>query len=148
MHAFIDTLTRGVIGFVAGFFVACFVLVFLGMLPPHHHRDLSEPEIEQQAHALWTALYMACGVGGLSMFLGRIHISRFWLWFVVAFGLTCLVPFWPHKGGLMLPFATPYVNFGFQREHVWMLSAQIVIALAIAAIVQRRWRRSQNGRAM
>lgn len=148
MRTFIDVLTRGVIGFVAGFVVACFALVFLGILPPQPHTDLSQPEIEQQGRALWMALYVACGVGLVSIAIGQIRLSRFWLWFVMVFGITCVVPFWPHKDGSFLPFATPYVNFGFHMEHVWMLVAQLVIAFGGAAMVQWGWPRLTRRRAM
>ena len=130
----IGGLKRAAIGFVAGFIVALFVLVFTGALLPYAHRDLSLTEIEQQAWSLWLAFYIACGAAVFAMIFGRVHLSRFWLWFVLAFGIICVIPFWPYKDGSLLPYGTPYVNFGFQTGDAIILAIHVSIALAVAAI--------------
>jgi hypothetical protein len=134
----IDLLKRAAIGFAAGFLIACFVLVFLGHLPPHG--DLSQPELEQQTRSLWLAFYVACAVALLAAAAGRLRLSKFWLWSCVAFGVICLIPFWPSKSGDLLPLATPYVNFGFRPTDVSsLLAIHVGVALAIAAIIQWVW---------
>jgi hypothetical protein len=135
----VGTLKRGVIGFVAGFVVACFVLVFNGTLPAGPSNDLNALEIDQQTRSLWMAFYIAIGIAVLTMIAGRVRLSQFWLWFVLAFGVICVVPFWPHKDGSLLPFATPYVNFGFHATDAIILSVHVSIALAVAAIIQWIW---------
>jgi hypothetical protein len=146
----IDLLKRAAIGFAAGFLIACFVLVFLGHLPPHG--DLSQPELEQQTRSLWLALYVACAVALLAAAAGRRRLSKFWLWSCVAFGVVCMIPFWPSKSGKLLPLATPYVNFGFRPTDVSsLLAIHVGVALAIAATIQWVWpligkRRSRTGR--
>ena len=132
----LDLLQRAAIGFVAGLVVACFVLVFVGQLPPHS--DLSERELDQQAHALWLALYIACGMAVITVAAGRLRIPRFWLWFCLAFGVLCIIPFWPSKSGL-LPLATPYVNSGFRTADAILMAIHITAAVAIAASLNRLW---------
>ncbi len=133
----INLFLRCVIGFFAGFIVACFVLVFIGVLPPHLQRDLNTIGIAQQIRSIWLAFYIACAVAVFSMIFGRIQLSTYWFWFVIAFGLTCIIPVWPHKSGWFLPLATPYVNFGFEAIHLLMLAVQIVIPFVVARLFHR-----------
>lgn len=137
-----NLLQRSAIGFAAGFIVACFVLVFLGELPPHN--DLSQPELDQQSRSLWLAFYIACGVAVFVAVAGRLRISKFWLWFFVAFGVICIIPFWPHKDGSLLPLATPYVNFGFHVADAVLLAIHIGIALAVSAAIHWVWPQVQK----
>ena len=61
----------------------------------------------------------------------------YWLWFCVTFGVICLIPYWPHKSGL-LPLATVYVNEGFWDEYcIPCLAIHLVVSLALAAVI--RW---------
>ena len=137
LNAVINLLKRGTIGFVAGFIVVVFALVFLGMLLPHN--DLSQPELDQQSRSLWIAFCIACGTGIASTLIGKRPVSRYWLWFCVAFGLICVIPFWPHKGNGLLPFGTPYVNFGFHSGDAIILAVHVSIALTVAAIIHWLW---------
>ncbi len=77
------------------------------------------------------------------MVFGRTGVSRFWFWFAVAYGMTCVVPCYRHKGGHLLPFVTPLLNFGIRAMDVWVVVAQFAIAAGVAALLHRgclRWR--------
>lgn len=65
----------------------------------------------------------------------KVRVSKFWLWFVIAFAVICVIPFWPHKDGSLLPFATPYVNFGLQISDLFLLAIHLSIALAVATMI-------------
>ena len=133
----LDVLKRGAIGFVAGIIVAWLALTFLGLL--HGHSDLSITELDQEHRGRRIVLYIACGAAVFAMIVGRIHVSKYWLWFTIAFGVICVIPFWPHKNGLLLPFATPYVNFGFETADAIILALHVSIALAVAAKIHWEW---------
>lgn len=133
------SLIRGVIGFIAGGIFSSFVLVFSGHLPTGHARDLNTAEIERQSQSLWLLFYIAVASGLVAMMFGRIRLSKFWLWFVVAFGIICVIPFWPHKDGSLLPFATPYVNFGFQSGDALVLMIHVSAAVLLAGIIHWLW---------
>jgi len=67
--------------------------------------------------------------------VGGMRLSKYWLWFFVTFGVICLIPFWPHKSGI-LPLGTVYVNWGFWAEcRIPCLAVHVVISLLLAAIV-------------
>ena len=127
-------LKRGAIGFVAGSVLACFALIFLGMLHPHN--DLSQSELEQEYRSRWFLLYIACGTAVFTSIVGKMCVSRFALWFSLAFAAICVIPFWPHKdGSLLLPYGTPYVN-GYRPGNVIILAVHVSMAVAVAAISQ------------
>lgn len=134
----INQLKRAAIGFVAGLVVAWFVLLFFGQL--RGHNDLSQRELDQEIGAIWLALYIACGIAVVAVAAGRLRLPRFWLWFCLAFGVLCVIPFWPHKDGGLLPLATPYVNADFQSADAVSLTIHIAVALVIAASMNRVWK--------
>jgi hypothetical protein len=68
-----------------------------------------------------------------------LRLSTFWLWFCIAFGVICAIPFWPHKDGSLLPLATPYVNFGFRAADAILLAVHVGVALAVAAAIHWLW---------
>lgn len=125
------------IGFAAGFLVAAFTLVFLGLLPSHN--DLNTLERHQQARALVLAFFLACGTGVFAMLFATARISKFWPLFFIIFGAMALIPFWKykHNGGTFLPLGTPYVNFGYQSNDTIILIIHVVIASILAAIIQQ-----------
>ncbi len=133
----VSSLKRGLAGFAAGLVIACFILVFMG--PLQSSPDLSVSEIEQQTASLWIAFYIACGTALLAAIAGNRTVSKFWLWFVLAFGIICVIPFWKHKGGAFLPFGTLYVNFGFQPRDAVILAAHITAAVLIALAIHYEW---------
>jgi hypothetical protein len=86
---------------------------------------------------LWLALLIACGAGFVAVLAGGMRVSKYWLWFCVTFGAICLIPYWPHKSGL-LPLGTVYVNRGFWEEYrTACLAVHIVLSLVLAAIIHR-----------
>lgn len=137
LESVLDLLKRGAVGFVAGIIVAWLALTFFGFL--HGHNDLSQPELDQEYRGRWIVLYIACGASVFAMIVGRSHVSKYWLWFMIAFAVICVIPFWPHKNGALLPFATPYVNFGFQTADALILAVHVSIALVVAAIIHWVW---------
>lgn len=128
---------RGPIGFVAGLVVAEFSLTFLGVL--HGHSDLSQVELEQEYWGLRVALYIACGFAVFAMLAGKRRVSIFRLEFSVAFAIICGIPCWPDKSGGLLPFGTPYVNFGFEPADAILLAIHVSLALALATLVHWFW---------
>jgi hypothetical protein len=128
-------LKRGVVGFVAGWIVACFVLTLLGAALMVPASELSILGIENRNRALWIATVVALVLSLIVMVLGRTGVSRFWFWFAVAYGITCVVPTSRHEGGHLLPFVTPYLNFGIRAVDVWLVVAQFVISAGIAALL-------------
>lgn len=137
LKSILDSLIRGVVGFVAGIILAWLALMFLGLL--HGHNDLNQSELDEERRGQWLALYIACGAAAFAMIGGRHHVSKYWLWFTMAFGVISIIPFWPHKDGSLLPFATPYVNSGFQTANAIILALHVSIALAIAAMIHWSW---------
>ncbi|MHC4404094.1 MAG: hypothetical protein ACYTG0_30940 [Planctomycetota bacterium] len=137
LKSILHALTRGAIGFLAGIVVAWLALMFLGQV--HGHSDFSQPELERELRGRWLALYIACGAAAFTMFVGKIRVSTYWLWFSVAFGIICVIPFWPHNGRSLLPFGSPYVNSGFHVADAIILAIHVYIALGVASIIHRRW---------
>jgi len=113
----------------------CAVLVFFGVLTPRPRSDLNIVEVERQSDALSIAISLACISSVFAGAFGRVQVSIFWGWFAVTFGATCLVPWWPSKGGDLLPFATPYVNYGFRPEHLVMLAGQCAVSFVVATAI-------------
>jgi hypothetical protein len=132
-HTMMRYLKHLVIGFVAGYLVAAFILVFLGVLQPHN--DLNQPERDQQAYALMLVFCLACVAGVFAMVFATTRISQFWLLFMIVFGVMSVIPFWPLKNGSLLPLGTPYVNFGYRSADSILLLVHVIIAMAIAAII-------------
>lgn len=123
------------IGFVAGFLVAAFILVFFGVLQPH--QDLNQLEREQQARALMLVVCLAGGTGVFAMLFATTRISQFWPLFLIVFGVMSMIPFWQHKDGSWLPLGTPYVNFGYQSLDAIILFVHVIISSIVAAIIQQ-----------
>jgi hypothetical protein len=143
IHTIALLLKRGLVGFVAGFIVAYFVLTLLGAPLRVHSSELSIFEIANQKRALRIATGVGLGLSLLMLIFGRIGVSRFWFWFAVAYGLTCVVPSYRYKGSHLLPFITPFLNFGVRRDDAWLVVAQFAIAAGIAALLHwgcTRWR--------
>ncbi len=136
-NLFLKFVKNAAVGFVAGFVVACFVLCFLGKLPLHN--DLNQLGLDEQSRSLLLACCFGCGVALLAAFAPRLKCSRFWLWFCVAFGIICLVPFWPGKDGSLLPLATPYLNYGFRAADTVLLAIHMGMALCLAALGHWLW---------
>jgi hypothetical protein len=137
IRTFAVVFKRGAVGFVTGFIVACFVLTLVGaplMVPAS---ELSIFEIENRNRALRIATGVALGLSLVVMVLGRTGVSRFWFWLAVAYGLTCVVPIYRHKGGHLLPFVTPLLNFGIRAVDVWVVVAQFAIAAGVAALLHK-----------
>jgi len=133
LKVLMTVMKRGLAGFVAGFIVACFALVVLGMMPPHG--GLNTLELERQNHAVSLAFYIACCVAFVSVLVGGMRLSKYWLWFFVTFGVICLIPFWTHKSGI-LPLGAIYVNWGFWDEYrIPCLAVHGGISLLLAAMV-------------
>lgn len=135
IHTIAVVLKRGVVGFVAGFIVACFVLTLLGAPLRVPSSELSIFGIEHQNRAFRIATGVGLGLSLLMMLFGRTSVSRYWFWFAVAYGLTCVVPSYRINGSHPLPFITPFLNFGVRREEVWLIAAQLLIAAGIAALL-------------
>ena len=129
---------RGIAGFAAGWIVSWFALTFLGMLQDFY--NLTANSIHRQHQAEWIQFYIACGSAVFSMLLGKIQVPKYCLWFCIAFAVICVIPFWPHKGGgFLLPYGTPYVNFGFHTRDAILLIVHISIAAVVPAIIQWLW---------
>ena len=92
-------------------------------MPPSS--DLNLIELERSRHSIDIAYYVAGAFALIAMVLGRLRVSRFWLLFCIAFGVICLVPFWPGKYGTWQPFGTPYVYSTFGGEKVAVLAGQL-----------------------
>ena len=128
---FRSVLARGVLGFVAGFIVAIFMLIFLGA--SHGHWDLSARELEQEYRAQRIALLFAAGTALLAMATGRIRVPRFLAVFVVIFGLIAVIPFWHcEKTSGFLPFGTPYINGGYSHADAIQLACHTGVAIVLA----------------
>ena len=125
-------LARYAVGFVVGFSLAAFTLAFLGRLPPPG--DLSLPDMQDRQRAEWIIPVVGAIAGLLAMFWGRLHLSRYWMWFVIAFGTICLIPFWPSKSGTLLPLGTPYVNGSYCTDDVILLVIHTTLAAILAGI--------------
>ena len=124
---------RALAGFVAGFIVACLVLVVLDRMPPHG--DLGYHEFQKWNRAVSLAFRIGCVVAFISVLAGGMRVSRYWYWLCVTFGVIWLIPFWPRKGGLF-PFGTVYVNWRLCEEYrIRCLAVHVVISLLLAAIV-------------
>jgi hypothetical protein len=82
----------------------------------------------------------------LAMLVGGTRISRYWLCFCVTWGVICVVPFWPHKDGSLLPLGTPYVNFGGTRGVGVLLAMHTLSAALIAAALH--WLVKRNERSV
>ncbi len=126
---------RGAIGFFAGLLLGIFSLLFLGVL--HGHHDLNQPDLELERRYEWLVVGIACTVAMLAMSAGQYRLSRFWMWFFVAFGMICAIPWWPFKDGSLLPLGTPYVNGGFAWSKAALLGIHTSIAVLIAAVIHR-----------
>lgn len=134
-RAWVALFVRGIVGWGAGFIIACYGLTFFDVLP--WTNDLSQPELDQRDASLRLAIYAAWGCAGFSMLAGRKRISRYWLWFALAFGVICVVPVWPGKGHGLLPFGTFYVHYGHGPEVIPMLAIHVAVAALIAAGIKR-----------
>lgn len=117
-----NVLKRGAVGFIAGIVVVTFTLIFFGIL-----------------RGPWLPLGIALVVAIWAILSGKTHVSRFWLWFVIVFGAICVIPYWPSKSRKLLPFATPYVNSGFQTDDAILLVIHVAIAAVVAAIIHGVW---------
>lgn len=137
-----QSLKHFVIGFAAGFLIAGFVLAFLGYLKLHP--DLNQLERLQERQAELVVLCFACVSGVFAMCFATRRISRYWLWFTVVFGVISAIPFWENKDGSLLPFATPYVNFGYQTIDGIVLGMHVVISMLVAAVVHWAWLRTRR----
>jgi hypothetical protein len=133
-NAAFSALIRGAVGFICGFIVAEFVLVFLGV--SHGHWDLSATELEQEYRALRIALWISVAVSGLSVLAGGIRVPRFLITFVVVFGAICVLPFWPNpKSGGLAPFGTPYVNWGYCDRDAELLACHVALTLLVTGLI-------------
>lgn len=138
-HPYLKALERAVVGFGAGFVLACYGLVGFGVPRFAPWRDVSHPEIDETVRACWIALSVSINVAVVAVTAGRIRVSLYWFWLAVAFGVTGAIPFWPHKDGSLLPLATAYLNSGLPREPIGLLvllAAHLVVACGLAALLQ------------
>jgi hypothetical protein len=144
----LPALKRAVVGFVAGFVIAFFVLTFTGALPTEYP-DATQPEIDQFHRSLWLAVYIAAAIAVVGVFAGKKSVPIFWLGFVIAFGIICLIPWWPDKSGRHYPLGAVYVNEK-PWHHASVLVVHVGISLAIALAVHlvtvRRSPSKVNGR--
>ena len=69
-----------------------FALAFLGMLPAGPMKELTVINQEKQLQALWISIAGGSVVATLAVISARQGVSRFWLWFVIAFGITSILP--------------------------------------------------------
>jgi len=129
---------RGIVGFLAGFFVAGTALGLLeAFAPPDNPIRL---KLDQPIWFVATTLLAGAIVAVVSVIVGRTRISTFWAWFCVFFGLLCLVPWWRGIAGGLLPLGTAYVNRGFPSVGK-LLAGHIVVSLVLALLLPRLWSR-------
>lgn len=89
---------RAVVGFAGAYVFLTYVFLFLGLLQLDPVLNLAESRM--QSFLLWLIFALACGFGLFTAFSGTIKVSRFWLWFLIVFGLTSLLQIVPVNGGL------------------------------------------------
>lgn len=82
--------------------------------------------------------------------LSRIRVPLFALWFAIAWGGICLVPWHLNKtGSELLPLGTPYVNERMWGRHtVDLLVAHCLVSVLVAAVIEvvrLVWRRLRAG---
>jgi hypothetical protein len=139
---------RLVSGFFAGLVITWLVLLFLGMAS--WTSDLGLPGVRNLHRARWIAFIAACLSGLCALFAGRLRVSMYWFWFSAAFGVTCVIPWWPSKSGDLLPLGTPYVNGGFGIGKVVLLALHASAAATLAWFIHgwndRTQRARQSGR--
>ncbi|WP_417391751.1 hypothetical protein [Gimesia sp.] len=88
---------RAVVGFVGSYIFLAYVFLFLGLLQLAPVLNLAESRM--QTFLLWLIFALACGFGLFTAFSGTVKVSRFWLWFLIVFGLTSLLQIVPVNGG-------------------------------------------------
>jgi hypothetical protein len=139
---------RAVVGFVGSYIFLVYVFLFLGLLRPE--TELSWPEQKMQSFMFWLTLALACGFGLFTAFYGTINVSRFWLWFMIVFGLTSLLQIVPGNGGLRVELnldwpqwtvAALYVRPGFTIVKLVVLLIHLSLSLGIAWFIHFGWRR-------
>ncbi|QDT63803.1 hypothetical protein [Calycomorphotria hydatis] len=126
---------KAAVGFFVGVVLAYYFLVFTGALIPHS--DLNSSEIVRNRNAYRLVLLFGLVFSIPAAVLSHRKVSRFWLWFVLAFGAICVLPCLPFKGGVLLPLGTPYVNYGFQRLDLVILIFHVLLSLGIASAIDR-----------
>ncbi len=133
------TFVYAAVGFVSGCMLSMFVLVFAGKVPNGPSSDLSQMELERRSLAIILAIVVGTITAILAIMGGKKKLSRVWMYFVIAFGVIAIVPVWPSKSGYLLPLATPYVNFGFQAQDLWLLTLHSLSAGVVAYTLRNYW---------
>ena len=121
---------RLVIGYFSGRVIGWFGMRFLGYFVVEKETTLLQERMLERTK-YWNAEF-AIVFAIVAVFVGGIKISTLWLWFVLVFGITCILPIMPFKSGSLLPFGTPYINDGPVFEKAVMLLVHASLAYAIA----------------
>lgn len=83
----------------------------------------------------------------LGVAAGNRHVSVFWLYLAVIFGLITLLPcVYYEKGDTFLPLGTIYVNPPYSRSTVIILGSHCAITVVLAFIAASFHRRVQLSR--
>lgn len=139
---------RAVIGFVGAFILLAYAFMFLGLL--QLDTDLTWPEQKLQSFMLWLTCALACGFGLFTGFYGTVKISRFWLWFLIVFGLTSLLQLAPGDGKLRVELnqnwpqwtiVSLYVDAPFHVVKLVVLLIHVSLSLGLAWCIHSGWPR-------
>ena len=118
------------IGAIAALVVTFLVLAFVDCLGPPGERSASE----EQRYQLGLKILACSPAAGamIGIFLGGRRVSRYWLWFALVFGATCLIFTSRYKDGSLKPVAASYVN---HPPCSWSKACLFAIHLSSAAII-------------
>ncbi|HBO46131.1 MAG TPA: hypothetical protein DD670_19845 [Planctomycetaceae bacterium] len=118
---------RAIAGAVAALGITFLVLFAIGYILP---LDPTLEALKRQRVGVRVLLVSPVAGAIIGTVVGHRQVSLYWLWWVLLFWGTCLIPVFPSKSGL-LPLGTPYVN----GPLCWMKAGFFVTHLGATALL-------------